>query len=587
MDIRAAGCLAMSRERLDRNRGDVLLVFPPVDCRVCDKPYWEIGYVAAFLRAHGYQTTFLDHNLNFFEHLFKPDHVDAKLDVQASLINPNNLKDRTWLQSLYSARDQMQSHLDVVRGRGRIPAYDEYKKALDSLEFLLGAYYQDDFPERLNLKEYLPHPTNIMSRRQLIKGVLSDHTSTIFRYYDFFFSSHRFDSSPDLVVVWINYYYQLYPGLLFCRECRRHLSQVPIALVSNLLARNISALTEDGRFSAFFDALILSDPEVAIPELLSWTRGRLPAGRVPNSVIFSGRSFQPSNVTAHSDLDKLLTPDFPPASEKRYFFPVPLFDIIGSRGCRYSGCVFCDDIGFAGYNKAPHRTRQARRVVEDMSNLAKEHDCQVFLFWDNFLTPDFLDRLAAEIKNKPLEVIWGGHTRIETVLQEDRCQRLFESGCRFLNIGFESANPRILRLMNKGVGTEAMEKAIDNCFRKGISLHGSFIQGFPGERPEERLETARFIEKNLSTMSSFHIYDFALPKFSIMARQAHRFNIRLGERSKDSLDVDLPFRSVPSPKSRKFFDLTSLSRTYPLKRGDRIVYEIACRQRQGGSAGYE
>ena len=577
----------MPRETLKRNRDEVLLVFPPVDCRVCDKPYWEIGYVSAYLRAHGFQTTFLDSNLNFFEHLFKTDNVDEMLDVQASLINPNSLKDRTWLQSLYSARDQLRSNLDVVRGRVRVPFYEEYKSALDSLEFLLGAYYQDDFPEQLNLNGYLPHQTNIMSRRQLIKGVLSDHISTIFKYYDFFFSHDRFDSSPDLVVVWINFYYQLYPALLFCREFRRHLSHVPIALVSNLLARNIPALTEDGRFFAFFDALILADPEVVIPELLSWAHGRLPASRVPNSVVFSGGSFQPSNETAQSDLDKLLTPFFPPASEKRYFFPVPSFDIIGSRGCRYSECVFCDDIGFAGYNKALHRTRRPSRVVEDMSNLARLHDCDAFLFWDNFLTADFLDRLAAEIENKALDVIWGGHTRIETVLQEDRCQRLYESGCRFLNIGFESANPRILRLMNKGVGTEAMEKALDNCSRNGISLHGSFIQGFPGERPKERLETARFIEKNLSTISSFHIYDFALPKFSIMARQANRFNIRLRERSKDSLNVDLSFRSAPSPGSKKFFDLAGLSRKYPQKRGDRILYEIVCQKKYGGSDGYE
>jgi radical SAM superfamily enzyme YgiQ (UPF0313 family) len=184
------------------------------------------------------------------------------------------------------------------------------------------------------------------------------------------------------------------------------------------------------------------------------------------------------------------------------------------------------------------------------------------------------------MQTKDLDVIWGGHTRVDSVLQEDFCKHLSQNGCRFLNIGLESASPRILKQMKKGTSPNEMERALSNCFSHGIAVHCSFIQGFPGETPAERLKTATFIERNLSRISSFHIYDFTLPQFSVMGRHPNQFGVGLNEKARDSLNVDRTFYSLRPSRHKNYFDLNKLNRKYPQKQGDRVIYEITCRNKQ-------
>jgi radical SAM superfamily enzyme YgiQ (UPF0313 family) len=56
-----------------------------------------------------------------------------------------------------------------------------------------------------------------------------------------------------------------------------------------------------------------------------------------------------------------------------------------------------------------------------------------------------------------------------------------EAGCRLLIVGFESGDPQILKNIKKGATVERARAFVKACHDLGLTVHGDFILGLPGE----------------------------------------------------------------------------------------------------------
>ncbi len=550
-----------------------LLIFPPVDYSPPRNPFYEIGYTAARLRSLGMRTTFLDLNLAFFEHHLDPVRLDRTIATRSNGCGPSS---RPPVDAVGRARSNLAGSLDLVSGRaGRPPSFEIYQRAMADLELLLQCYPSGSQGESVGFDHYLPG-VPLPETPRLLAAIAADRGSMMWRFVQAHLSAERPPDDVEMVVIWINNYYQLYGGLLLGAALRRLIPGSKICIVSNLLGRNTQALIRNPGFAEHLDALVGSEPEAALPDALAWARGELPAERFPNGGVFERGRFAPSTATVLTDLDELDTPVFPSLREQRYFYPVPLLEIIGTRGCSHRQCVFCDDVGFAGYNKAPHRARAAHLVVRDLERLAQEHSCRAFSFWDANLSADFLDSLCTAVDGSSTDAIWTGHTRAETAADAQRCARISRAGCRLLNFGLESVSQRILDLMRKGQSIDTISTALAHCRDAGIAVHGSFIQGFPTETEEELRDTADFIEASLELLASFHVYDFQLAKCSTMARRPEDFGIEIIPWEGGDIDVISRFRRRSRPKRMNEALLDGVRTRYPEMTLDRILYDIHC-----------
>lgn len=76
-----------------------------------------------------------------------------------------------------------------------------------------------------------------------------------------------------------------------------------------------------------------------------------------------------------------------------------------------------------------------------------------------------------------------------------------ESGCVQLAVGFESGSERILADLKQGASTlELNRRAIALCKKAGLSTHGTFMIGNPGETREDIRMTEAFIRENASNL---------------------------------------------------------------------------------------
>ncbi len=67
-----------------------------------------------------------------------------------------------------------------------------------------------------------------------------------------------------------------------------------------------------------------------------------------------------------------------------------------------------------------------------------------------------------------------------------------ENGLRLLLVGYESGNQQILNNIKKGIRLDIAREFTKNAKELGITIHGTFILGLPGETPETISETIRF-----------------------------------------------------------------------------------------------
>jgi radical SAM superfamily enzyme YgiQ (UPF0313 family) len=92
-----------------------------------------------------------------------------------------------------------------------------------------------------------------------------------------------------------------------------------------------------------------------------------------------------------------------------------------------------------------------------------------------------------------LKVPWAAMCRADTI-QLDTWRAMRESGCFGVKLGFESGNQQVVDLIvNKRLDLERAKEAVMEVKRLGMTVHGTFTYGLPGETAAQMADTKRFI----------------------------------------------------------------------------------------------
>ena len=166
----------------------------------------------------------------------------------------------------------------------------------------------------------------------------------------------------------------------------------------------------------------------------------------------------------------------------------PYMSLYTGRGCK-SRCTFClwpQTIGGHTY-----RTRSAENVIAEIAQ-AKAMFPQVkeFFFDDDTFTDDRPRAEAIARGLGELGVTWSCNAKANVPYETLKVLR--DNGLRLLLVGYESGNQQILHNIKKGMRVEVARRFTADCHKLGITIHGTFIVGLPGETRETIEETIRF-----------------------------------------------------------------------------------------------
>ncbi|MGC8500336.1 MAG: hopanoid biosynthesis associated radical SAM protein HpnJ [Leptospirillia bacterium] len=192
----------------------------------------------------------------------------------------------------------------------------------------------------------------------------------------------------------------------------------------------------------------------------------------------------------------------------------PYISIYTGRGCG-SKCTFC--LWPQTFSGNVYRVRSVENVLEEVAYIKKTFPQIKELFFDDDTLTEYRDRtrdLARGIKSFGLS--WGCNSKANVDHETLRIMR--ESGCRVMVVGYESGNQTILNNVKKGIRVEQAEEFTRDAHQLGMTIHGTFMVGLPGETPQTIDETIAFASRlNIETLQvslaspypGTHFYDYA------------------------------------------------------------------------------
>jgi hopanoid biosynthesis associated radical SAM protein HpnJ len=166
----------------------------------------------------------------------------------------------------------------------------------------------------------------------------------------------------------------------------------------------------------------------------------------------------------------------------------PYVSLYTGRGCR-SRCTFCLWPQTVGGHR--YRTRSVASVLDEAALVKEQFPQMKELFFDDDTFTDDRGR-AAEIARGlgRLGITWSCNAKANVPRELLTVMR--DNGLRLLLVGYESGNQQILINIKKGLRVERARRFAADCRDLGITVHGTFILGLPGETRETIQETIQF-----------------------------------------------------------------------------------------------
>jgi radical SAM superfamily enzyme YgiQ (UPF0313 family) len=265
---------------------------------------------------------------------------------------------------------------------------------------------------------------------------------------------------------------------------------------STFMAREVLMECQD------LDIVIYGEGEVAFKRLVEdWPN----LSRVPNIVYRQENEIlENPEKDFINDLDQLLFPAYHLLPMESYEHEGKRFGaIMTSRGCPFN-CIFCSSSLLWGKR---WRARTPKNVLQELELLSKKFRVNEIEFLDDLFTFDQnrAEQICDLIKERCTSISYVCSSRVNT-FSERLAKKLKASGCHTVYFGAESAVPRILSFLRKGISPSKTIEAVEIAKKVGLNTIVSFILGTPGETEQDIKKTIEFAKKLKPNYAQFTIY---------------------------------------------------------------------------------
>jgi len=169
----------------------------------------------------------------------------------------------------------------------------------------------------------------------------------------------------------------------------------------------------------------------------------------------------------------------------------PYVSIYTGRGCK-SRCTFCLwPQTVAGHR---YRTRSVANVLEEVRWIRDNMPEVKEIMFDDDTFTDLGPRVEEIARGLgKLGVTWSCNAKANVPYSTLKVMK--ENGLRLLLVGYESGDDQILINIKKGLLTSTARRFSDDCRKLGITIHGTFILGLPGETRETIEKTIQYAKE--------------------------------------------------------------------------------------------
>jgi hypothetical protein len=515
----------------------IALVYPPT----CDPtaPYLAVPMLTGFLRANGVEVLPIDANVEAYDRLLRraplracAERVEArlgKLDRRASLDHPAR---RAYLQ-LWRARGDGQAAPEgidearaVLKDPARFFVAEEYERAVETIESALRLVSAAYAPLDLTFSGYrtpfaLTTPEEIADDARAERDPFDDYICNVL-------APRLREARVDAIGISSCFPGQLQPAYAFGLKLKRLLPDVHVTCGGPGITQLFIRLRGHDLARALgpFDSAVVFEGEHALLGLCRALDDKRDLRGLPNVVHrdpLLGAKWAPGEGA--EDLRALPAPDFDGLPLDLYFSPSLTLPYDPTRGCYWGKCTFCH-YGLAETGTASYRERGAERTVDHLTALAEKHGTRTFYLSQDSVAPKTLLKIAHEISRRGLDLKWATDLKPEKYLTAERARALYDGGGVACALGVESANPRVLAMIDKGAPVSTVRETIGHLADAGLAVEAMCFTDFPTETYAEAMDTLRFLEELRAQVALYIVGEFDLTHGAMVAQEPERFGLR-------------------------------------------------------------
>jgi radical SAM superfamily enzyme YgiQ (UPF0313 family) len=156
--------------------------------------------------------------------------------------------------------------------------------------------------------------------------------------------------------------------------------------------------------------------------------------------------------------------------------------IIGGRSCKYN-CTFCFHPSGSHY-----RQRSLDSIFSEIDYLMAHYNVNYIALREELFASDEHRVLDFCHRIKSYSLVWSIQLRVDSVTPY-MVNALKQSNCRYVFLGIESADNRILKSMRKNITIEQVERALDLTIEAGLDTRSTIILGDEAETVESARRT--------------------------------------------------------------------------------------------------
>ncbi|PIQ97223.1 MAG: radical SAM protein [Nitrospinae bacterium CG11_big_fil_rev_8_21_14_0_20_56_8] len=515
------------------------LVFPPQ--WYPSQPYLALPTLAAYLEDKGLEVDQYDFNIETYDRMLTRSFLEQCVrQIQTRLSSPARtaedhevrpvyrqiLGDPEYLESILSGVEDAKA---VLRDEARFFQFPLYKNAYTTLKVAMKLISYAHHPSRLDLDSFFMQGTP----EENLDGILS---GTVDRLANPFLSLFEEDLLPTvdwsqygLIGLSIIHVGQMIPALTLARLLRKRHPHLHLVIGGSVFARHQDILEgKQALFENFFHSIILFEGEYPLEQLIRHLQEGKSLHTVPNLIFLEDGKIVRNAKAKSLPYEQLARPTFDNLPLGKYLMPYPVLPYMASRGCYWGKCTFCThSFIYDSY----YRKENEARVAEDLGYLGQRYGTRYFTFSDEAISPNAFSRMSKAILSQKVDMRALGMLKFESsdVETSTLFDDMFRAGFIMLFFGLESANDRILSLIDKGCDQETEERVLKNSSDAGIWNHLYLFFGFPTETRKEAEDTIGFTaahsETGTGTIHSVGQSIFTLEKDSAIYHNPGRFKI--------------------------------------------------------------
>lgn len=486
---------------------ELCLIYPPLS--VHEFPHMALPLLKGFVKKHGYSKTIIrDFNVDIMSEI-----IDRRLDRIEEYFSKKGMK-----ITIAEIRKNFNLAKNILM--------DVNKQGKDEWAFMTINTYLKIAGSDISEVCFSPSCFDDI-KQNYDRKIMGEYEDTITKFIDRYLIQYLTNNPARVVGMTIPFGSQIYYALLMGRLIKKELPNVKVIMGGAQISMFWRILTEHQPFNESFDALVYGNGELALLGYLDHVTKSKAIEEIPNLIYINSDGMICRNDEKNiGHINELPIPDFDDLSLEKYAYPK--LPYMMTRGCYWGKCAFCSYRDTKGY-----MARDVEHIISDIEEMKSKYNRRLFHFIDDAIHPNLLNKVAECLINRNLNIKYETYLRFDRLFDEKICANLSKSGLRSALFGLESANTRVLKLMNKGIDLDDVQFVLKNMKNANIKPVLSCLIGFPTETREEAMESINFLLVNKMQYDQVFLVHYGL--ISDMYHDKDYYGLK-------SIDLDNPIR---------------------------------------------